>query len=129
MKLNWKKNETSGNMEATFAAKLEAVSDRTFKNVNDTEYRIATIKLPESGESKNAIMYESNYQHGVEVGKTYACRIIFNEENPDNVLLTVSHLIAGGRATLSDFGINIEDVKETADDFDKVREKVKEEVA
>lgn len=129
MKLNWKKNETSGNSEATFAAKLEAVSDRTFKNVNDTEYRIATIKLPESGDSRSAIMYESNYQHGVEVGKTYACRIIFNKENPENVLLTVSHLIAGERATLSDFGISVEDVKEEADDFANVQKKVKEEVA
>ena len=114
MNLNWIKNEKTGSYEAAFAAKLRSVSDKTFTNVNGTEYRIASIDLP-NGKTVSGIMYESNFQHGVTVGNTLACRAIY-QGSGENVLITVSHLAAAERATIDDFGFELakEEVKSDA---------------
>jgi hypothetical protein len=126
MKLNWKENDLTGRMEANFSAKLISVSESTFKNVNETEYRIAGIEL-ENGNQVQGLMYEKNFEHGVEIGNSYSCRAIYDKENPENLLITISHLPSAKRASLEDFGLTIEDVQ-PADDFAKVNKKVKEEV-
>ena len=112
MNLTWKQNETTGNYEANFSAKLMSVSDKTFASNNEkgTLYRAVTIQL-ENGNSFQGIMYESNYKHGVTIGNSYLCRAI-NSGKDENVLLTVSHLAAAPRATTKDFGFSLADVKE-----------------
>lgn len=112
MNLTWTKNELTGSYEAGFSAKLRSVSDATFQNVNETTYRIANIELP-TGKVVSGLMYESNFQHGVQVGNTYLCRAVYQGEG-QNVLITVSHLAAAERATINDFGFELSEVKETA---------------
>lgn len=112
MKLTWKKSELTGSYEANFSAKLRSISDATFQNVNKTVYRIANIELP-TGKVVSGLMYESNFQHGVQVGNSYLCKAVY-EGKGDNVLITVSHLAAAERASIGDFGFELSEAKETA---------------
>jgi hypothetical protein len=126
MKLNWKKSEAvEGRYEANLTAKLLSISNQTFKNVNETEYRIAVIEV--EGKSINAIMYEKNFQYGVENGKSYACRASFDSTTGSkDVLITVSHLVAGERVTIDDLGFELPvdemaEIKAAEKEFAKVQ--------
>jgi len=122
MNLEWKKSEVTGNLEASFNGKLLSVSETVLNLNNDakTEYRIATIQIDGSKGSKNvtAIMYESNFKHGVEKGNSYLCKAVYDESRADkSVLITISHLVAGDRATIEDFGIPKVESKKVVNEF------------
>lgn len=116
MNLDWNKNEESGNLEANFNATLKSVSDTIFEfdNENKTKYRIATVQL-ETGKNISGIMYEKNYQHGVELGNSQMCRASYDEtREDDSIFITVSHLVVGDRATAADLGLDLAQVKSMA---------------
>lgn len=105
--LNWKKNEEYNQFEATFAAKLKSVSEEEFENSNGTRYYVVTGEF--EGQTFSAMMYAKNYEHGVEIGETYACRAVFTpDRDSDEVLITMSHLTSGGRLKASDLGLTQE---------------------
>ena len=108
MNLNWTKNAETGSYEANLSAKLKSVSETVFQSKNDkkTEYRIAIVQLP-NGKDVTAMMYEANYRHGVTPGTSYLCKAIYNKENGQDVLITVSHLVAGERASIKDLGFSM----------------------
>ena len=87
-----------------FNAKLLKVSDTIKKNVNGTEYRPCTVEfLTKDGEIKvaNTIMYEKNYQNGIELGKTYVATV--EKDELGNVYSHVSHLLVADRIEAGDF--------------------------
>jgi hypothetical protein len=107
MNLDWKKNEDYGTFEASLTTELVSISDKTFQfdNENKTEYRVCTVKL-EDGQQVSAIMYESNFTHGVKEGNSYAARAIFDpSRGTEDVFLTVSHLAAAKRLTIKGLGL------------------------
>lgn len=123
MNLEWKTSDVTGNLEASFNGKLLSISDKVFnlKNEAKTEYRAVIIQIDGSKGSKNvsAVMYETNYQHGVQTGITYLCKASYNQSKTDkSVFLTVSHLAVGEKANIDDFGA-ISEIKaeKTADIF------------
>lgn len=102
MNFTYERNPKTGNVEAVFGAKLLSISDETLKlqNENETLYRPCTVEF-EDAEGKTrttrAIMYEANYQKGVEVNQTYLSRAVNDETRDDNsVLVIVSHLVGSG---------------------------------
>lgn len=89
--MKFTKNE-QGQMQAQFSSKLLSVGSNVLKNVNDTEYRIVGIKFEDAKgveQEVTAIMYESNFKHGVEVGKNY---LTTATQTDQGVFLQVSHL-------------------------------------
>ena len=87
-----------------FNAKLLKVSDTVKTNVNGTKYRPVTIEfVTKDGEVKtaNTIMYEANFEFGVEVGKTYIATV--EKDELGNVYSHVSHLLVADRIEADDF--------------------------
>ena len=106
-------NETTGVEEVQFGGKLISISDKSLKNVNGTEYRVATIDF-EDAEGKvrrcTALVYENNFKHGLTKGETYLATATPTESG---VIVKLSHLTYNGdRATAEMFGF--EAVAETA---------------
>lgn len=90
-------NEVTGRNEYQFMGELLSVAKEPIKNVNNTEYRPCSIKFmaPNGNEvTSRALMYEKNFQHGVEVGEEYLCTATTDAdaEKGKEVLITVSHL-------------------------------------
>ncbi|MCP4255048.1 MAG: hypothetical protein GY775_16900 [Candidatus Scalindua sp.] len=126
-KLQWKQNEVTNLPEAYVAMKLLSISPEVleFNNEKKTKYRLTTVEFDvgEGKESTTAIMYESNFKYGVEIGSTYAGRVSYNKEAPIDIQLyfTVSHLPAAKRLTLSDLGLSVEDIViETEAEFKEI---------
>ena len=69
-------NEVSGESEFLFNATLLKIGENTLSNSNEKEYKIVTLKfdLPNGEEvERTAMCYESNYEHGIEVGGVFFC--------------------------------------------------------
>lgn len=116
MKLNWTKVEGTETFEAQLSGKLLEVSNdvRTLDNEKQTPYRLAKVKV--DGKNYSALMYDKNFQHGVEVGDELACKAFYDPARGKEILITVSHLIASTRATIEDFGFPSE-VKEKVEEI------------
>jgi hypothetical protein len=97
-------NESTGEREFLFNAKLLQIGEKTLENSNKKGYKIVTLKfnLP-SGEEveRTAMCYASNYEYGVETGKDYLCNLSFSETGEPQIRM--SHLNNADRATVSDF--------------------------
>jgi hypothetical protein len=97
-------NKTTGKSEFLFNAKLLKIGENTLENSNNKEFKIVTLgfKLP-SGEEveRSGICYESNYSHGIEVGKSYLTNLSFDDEGSPN--LRMSHISNAKRASQEDF--------------------------
>ena len=111
--MNLVKNEDNDSYEATFSAKLISVSDKWFQNANGKQYKICNIDL--NGKTIIAIMYEKNFNHGVQPGVAYQAKAIYDESRGKDVLVIVSHLVVGQRATIEDFEFELP--KSTQDIF------------
>lgn len=101
------KIDNNGNEYARFAAKLLSYADTTRKNSNGTEYRVATIEYVNiDGEltTSNAMLYQNNFKHGMEVNQVYLASAKPNDEG--GVYLSISHLIHAERPTADSFGLN-----------------------
>jgi len=98
------KNKETGATEFNFNGTLTEIGKQTLKNVNDKEYKIMTVQfyLPNSKEvERSALCYASNYENGMEVGKSYLCNLSFDGNDKPNI--RISHLTNAERATSSDF--------------------------
>lgn len=97
-------NKTTGRTEFLFNAKLLKIGEKTLENSNSKAFKIVTLgfKLP-SGEQveRSGVCYESNYQYGVELNKSYLCNLSLDDEG--NPQLRMSHLSNADRASKDDF--------------------------
>jgi hypothetical protein len=102
-------NETTNNQEASFGAKLLSMSEKPLENTNGTIYRIANIEFEDINgktQKSSAMVYEGNYNYGMEIGKTFLAKATLSG---DSVYVTVSHLeYNGSRATVDMFGFEAE---------------------
>jgi hypothetical protein len=102
-------NETTNNQEASFGAKLLSMSEKPLENTNGTIYRIANIEFEDINgktQKSSAMVYEGNYNYGMEIGKTFLAKATLSE---GQVYLQVSHLeFNGSRATVDMFGFEVE---------------------
>ena len=102
-------NETTNNQEASFGAKLLSMSEKPLENTNGTIYRIANIEFEDINgktQKSSAMVYEGNYNYGMEIGKTFLAKATLSA---GQVYLTVSHLEYNGtRATVDMFGFEVE---------------------
>ena len=107
-KFEEQKNPSTGEVEqvASCTGKLVSISAEAKKNVNGTEFRNATVQIETAdGTAKpfNAIVYENNFKHGMEVGGSYLTRITVGADN--SVLISMSHLTSANSADVADFGL------------------------
>ena len=110
-------NPETGEAEFLFNAKLLKIGDKELKNSNGKLFKIVTIKfgLPDNEEvERTAMCYQSNYQHGIEVGKDYLCNLSFDGEGVPNIRM--SHLTNADRATAEDFSGLLQVSKQLVDD-------------
>lgn len=102
-------NETTNNQEASFGAKLLSISQKQLENSNGTLYRIANIEFEDingNTQKSSAMVYEGNYNYGMEIGKTFLAKATLSG---GQVYLQVSHLeFNGSRATVDMFGFEVE---------------------
>ena len=97
-------NEETGKIEFIFNATLVQIGETVLQNSNEKDYKIVTIGFDLPGGKKverTAMCYSSNYQHGIEVGKSYLANLSFDEL--DTPQLRMSHLSNADRATIEDF--------------------------
>ena len=97
-------NEYTKQEELIFQADLVSVSDNVLENVNGTEYRVGSVRFENpNGDivTRSAIIYENNYQYGMQVGNSYQCTAVKSDQG---VLIRMSHLEQSARATEADFG-------------------------
>lgn len=121
-KLNWKK---SANASDRFEAKVEMTlvgtpSEKVFTNTNGTQYRVCTAKVAELDKQITAVIYEKNYQHGVEEGTAYSGtvsvtvgkdgKVKVDENGNYAIFAQMSHLPTNSRLTLEDINFSFEDV-------------------
>jgi len=97
-----------GTFEAKCSVKLLSIGEKTQENSNGTTYKVATVKM-DNGKTVTAIVYEGNYSFGVELGNNYAAKAIYDPERGGDLLIQMSHLIAGERANINDFDFEIEE--------------------
>ena len=97
-------NESTKSKEYLFNAKLLKIGENVLKNSNEKEFRIVTLgfNLP-SGEEveRTAICYESNYQYGINIDKSYLTNLSFDTKGNPN--LRMSHLSNADRVSKDDF--------------------------
>lgn len=102
-------NEVTNNQEASFGAKLLSMSEKQLENANGTIYRIANIEFEDINgktQKSSAMVYEGNYNYGMEIGKTFLTKATLSD---GQVYLQVSHLEYNGtRATVDMFGFEVE---------------------
>lgn len=108
-------NEVTGNVDVTFSAKLLSISPDMLVNVNDKGYRPCSLEFKDkNGKTQKAsgIMYEKNFEHGVEIGQNYLATAA---KTSQGVLITVSHLAGSiDRPTEDMFNFNQETISETS---------------
>ncbi|MDC7994034.1 hypothetical protein [Altibacter sp. HG106] len=111
-------NEETGEMGFSFTAKLLRLGETILQNSNETNYKIAEVKfmLP-SGEEveRTAMVYEKNYEHGLEVGKNYLTTVTFDEVD-GTPYLRMSHLQNVQRASAADFAGLFQSKKQLIED-------------
>lgn len=110
------KNDHTGVEEMQFGAKLISISEKTFQNSNNNNYKVVTIEFENAaGETvrTSAIIYEGNYNYGVEMGETYTA--VATPMKDGGVIVKMSHLVYGGvRATADMFGFDVVDEADPA---------------
>lgn len=83
----------NGNQEVKFYATLIAeLPTQSRANSNGTNYKIANIEFADADgvlQEGTAMIYEGNYKHGLEVGRSYLTTAEFDGET---VYLRLSHL-------------------------------------
>ena len=83
----------NGNQEVKFYATLIAeLPTQSRANSNGTNYKIANIEFADADgvlQEGTAMIYEGNYRHGVEIGRSYLTTAEFDGET---VYLRLSHL-------------------------------------
>lgn len=97
-------NETTGETEFLFNAKLVSIGEKTLQNSNGKNFKIVSLSFDTpSGDpvTRTAMCFESNYNYGIEVGTSYLSNLSFDAEG--NPQLRMSHLSNSDRATASDF--------------------------
>jgi len=108
------KNETTGQIELRFNAKLLSISDTTLTNTNGKNYKVATVEFADKDgviQKTSAIVYEGNYKKGMKIGETYMTTA---RQADDNVYLQISHLVGtGDLATLDMFDFGAEEAPQT----------------
>lgn len=99
----------NGNQEVKFYATLIAeLPTQSRANSNGTNYKIANIEFADADgvlQEGTAMIYEGNYRHGVEVGRSYLTTAEFDGES---VYLRMSHLEPRIKAEPSMFGFQTE---------------------
>lgn len=111
MELKWKVSEmVEGSYEANLTVKIINVAEKGIANKNGTVYHPCTIEL-QNGDVVSGIMYDSNFQYGVEKGSNVLAKAIYNPTVGEDVLIQVSHLVAAKRANIATFGFKIEETE------------------
>ncbi len=110
--------------EAQFSSRLVSVNaENVLENKNGTSYILGTIEFENAKgelEQGNAMIYLKNWQHGMEVGKTYLTTVRITPGSGQPPLITLSHLTGTARPTADAFGFTVSDEKVVA----KVEQKV-----
>jgi hypothetical protein len=101
-----------GTFEADCAVELLVVGEKEQQNSNGTTYKVVTAKL--NGKNITAIIYQGNYSKGIEVGNNYAAKAIYDPSRGGELLIQMSHLIAGERANIADFEFEMVETDELA---------------
>ncbi len=101
-------NKVTNQVQTQFEAKLISIADapKEMQNAKQTLYRNCTIQFADKDaveQTVSALMYESNYAYGVEVGKSYLATATKTDRG---VLISVSHLVATTRPTEDMFGFD-----------------------
>jgi len=110
-------NEETGEIEFLFNGSLIKISETVLENVNSKEYKIVTVRfnLPNGEEvERTAMCYASNYDKGIEVGKSYLCSLTFDEDNEPQIRM--SHLSNASRASADDFAGLLQVAKQIVED-------------
>ena len=97
-------NEETGEKQFLFNAKLLKIGEKTLENSNGKNYKIVTLKfnLPTGEEvERSAMIYQANYDYGIEVGKSYLCSLTFDGDASPQI--SMSHLNNVSRVTKDDF--------------------------
>lgn len=103
-------NEETKLTETRFNGELLSISDKTFTNTNETEYKVVSVAFtPEGAEKPQTIsgfMYMANYNRGLERGMEIGDNLLCTAINaPQGVIVIVSHLEgSANRATRDMFG-------------------------
>lgn len=109
------KNETTGQMDVLFSAELLTLTENVLQNSNGKNFKIAGIKFKDKNgkeQKATAMVYEGNYQHGLEIGKDYLATASKGEDG--NVYIRLSHLeYVDNRATVEMFDFSETEVKAT----------------
>lgn len=107
------KNEQTGQVEVVFSAELLTLSENVLQNSNDKNYKVAGIKFKDKNgtiQKSTAMIYEGNYQHGLEIGKDYLATASKGDDG--NVYIRLSHLeYVDNRATVDMFNFSTSEVK------------------
>ena len=107
-------NPVTGNPQVVFSAILMSVAPNPLQNSKGTEYWPCTIKFKDANGSEQivgAVIYDKNYQHGMNAGNAY---LTVAEKTDRGVFTQVSHLTSAPRATESMFDFSIKEVKAAA---------------
>jgi len=99
-----KTTDDQGNLQYEFNCELLSVSSEPKTNVNGKQYRVGTIRFEDANKKMQqvtAIIYEKNYQRGMEVGENYLATA-----RPDgkDVFITCTALKYAERASTDMFG-------------------------
>lgn len=97
-------NKQTGETEFLFSATLLNIGESLIQNTNGKDYKIVTLafQLPNGKEvQRSAICYASNYEYGIEEGKSYLCNLSFDEQGEPQIRM--SHLMNASRANVDDF--------------------------
>lgn len=101
--------------ETTLDSKLISVNaDAPTENVNKTVYYNAVIEFTNAeGQPtrSRALIYKKNWDYGMTVGETYLTTVRITPGDERGPLITVSHLTGSAKASASDFGFNLSEVK------------------
>lgn len=101
-----------GTFEANCSVELLAIGEKEQQNSNGTIYKVATVKL--NDKNVTAIVYQGNYSKGIEIGNKYAAKAIYDPTRGGDLLIQMSHLIAGERANIADFEFEMVETDELA---------------
>lgn len=106
--MKYRINETTGNPEAVFSAKLLSVSGKvlTMNNEKQTQYRVGTIKFEDDGGIEHTVstmIIEEFYQKGMLIGENYQA---VAAETETGVFITTWPQIMAGKADSTMFNFS-----------------------
>lgn len=109
-------------MTAPLQGELISIAKEAIENTNGNLYFPATVSFENAQGNivkRGCLVYQANFDYGMEVGTTYLGKIIKVKDKLPLVVL--SHLDRASQASDDDFGIDLS-MLEVAD-FDKVQKK------